>query len=228
MGFCLADAVRTVKDLAGEAGCVGAWALDYGLVGEVHVNVLEAIADAPTSIPRVGEVFVWFGTPIKADTALLDAAESILEAREQIAAKRFQKEGDRSNFIASHAALRAMLGAALNVRPLDVHISCGPHGKPRLCVHKHPEACAGLHFNISHTRGLVAVALAGCPVGIDVEVPTRLAERDHVAHSMFAPEFFAKLTALQSEDARDALFYRSWTFGGSLHQSHWPGIEPGA
>ena len=184
----LSDATRTVTDLAGHAGCVGAWALDYGLMGDVHVKVLEAIADAPTSIPRVDEVFVWFGTAIKADTALFNAAGSILEAHERMAAQRFQKEGDRSNFVAAHAALRAMLGAALNVRPLDVHISCGPHGKPHLCVHKHPEACRRLHFNISHTRGLVAVALAGRPVGIDVEVPTRLAERDHVARSVFAPE----------------------------------------
>jgi 4'-phosphopantetheinyl transferase len=224
----LGDAVRTITDPATETGCVGAWALDYGLTGDVRFNVIPALAEAPAGILQADQVFVWFGTPIKDGSALLDAAGLLLEAQEQTAALRFQRDADRFNFIAAHAALRVMLGAALNLRPLDVHISCGPYGKPHLCVHKHSEACGrGLHFNISHTHGLVAVALAGRPVGIDVELPTKLADRDQVARPVFAPEFSAALNDLQTEDARDAMFYRFWTLGEAFIKATGLGVSQG-
>ena len=107
-----------------------------------------------------------------------------------------------------------MLSAALGIRPVDVRIMRDPQGKPHLCTDQQVNTPGrDLHFNISHTRGLVAVALAGRPVGIDVETPAEILDRDQVARLVFAPESLAALDASTTDDARNALFYRFWTLG---------------
>ncbi|MGO9772761.1 MAG: 4'-phosphopantetheinyl transferase family protein [Roseiarcus sp.] len=224
----LANWVATITDPVAETGCVGAWALDLGLTSDVRLRVIASLADAPASLPQADELFVWFGVPIVEGTALLDAARDFLNTQEQAEALRFHVDADRCSFIAARMGLRAMLGMTLGLRPLEVHISRGRRGKPHLCADWHTHALSSrLHFNISHTRGLVAVALAGRPVGIDIETPAKLADRDHVARSVFAPELIAALNALPTEDARDALFYRFWTLGEAFVKATGLGMSQG-
>ncbi len=51
----------------------------------------------------------------------------------------------------------------LNIEELQAEIMTGEHGKP--CFKTHTD----IHFNISHTEGLVVCVLSDKPVGIDVE-----------------------------------------------------------
>ena len=67
----------------------------------------------------------------------------------------------------------------------------------------------GFHLSISHSRGLVAVALAAVPVGVDLE---HVHARPMIAEAerFFAPTEAAHLVSLPDPD-RQALFYDYWT-----------------
>ena len=223
-----ADVVRTITHPVAEIGCVGAWALDFGLVGDVRVSVVAALNDMPARPPQADEIFIWFGVPLTGGETLSHAAADLLDAHTKTEAQRFRQDADLSGFIAAHAGLRTMLGTALGIRPVDVRIMRDARGKPHLHTDQRGRTPGGnLHFNISHTRGLVAVALAGCPVGIDVETPDEIPDRDQVARSVFAPESLAALNALTTDNSRNALFYRFWTLGEAFIKATGQGITQG-
>jgi 4'-phosphopantetheinyl transferase len=178
--------------------------------------------------PRADEAFIWFGAPITDGETLSHAAACLLDAHTKTKAHYLRQDADRSSFIAAHAGLRTMLGAALGILPVDVQITRDSKGKPHLHMDQQVSAPDGnLHFNISHTRGLVAVALAGCPVGIDVETPDEILNWDQVARSVFAAESLAALDALATDDDRNALFYRFWTLGEAFIKATGLGITQG-
>lgn len=69
---------------------------------------------------------------------------------------------DRGRFLRARAGLRLVLGAWLECPAARVSIGIGAHGKPF-----HP---GGPAFNVSHSGGLIVLALhPHCPVGVDVE-----------------------------------------------------------
>ena len=79
-----------------------------------------------------------------------------------------QPERDRT--LVAHAALRHLLAPQLNVKPDAITLTrrcatCGStdHGKPSL------DGVPGIEFSLSHSGDLAAVAIAGVPVGVDVE-----------------------------------------------------------
>lgn len=84
-----------------------------------------------------------------------------LSPEERQRAERFVCPQALHLFTVSHAALhRALRQAGLN----RYSIACTAQGKPYLV--EYPT----LHFNLSHTEGLIAVAVSpGHPVGVDVE-----------------------------------------------------------
>lgn len=131
---------------------------------------------------------------------------TMLDAEELARADRFRFAVDRDTFIAAHALTRAMLGEATGVPADALRYVPGPFGKPALAPGNGVE---GLHFNISHTRGLVACALARTEVGIDVEASDRTAPLD-VARHAFAPEEVARLDAVPATH-RVETFLRLWT-----------------
>lgn len=105
-------------------------------------------------------------------------------------------------------ALRLLLGVRQGVAPDAVRLtrercpSCdGPHGRPA--------TGGGVHFSLSHTRGVALLAFADVPVGVDVErvpeprVVTEIAGQLHPAEA-------AELAALPQEE-RPAAFARVWT-----------------
>jgi len=69
----------------------------------------------------------------------------------------------------------------------------------------------GLHFNLSHTRGMLCVVVAHHEaVGVDVEYLARSGETVAVAHRYFAPAELSALAALPEPLQRDA-FFDFWT-----------------
>ncbi len=139
------------------------------------------------------------------ETQPIERWSGLLSAFEQDRAMRFRHREDRAAYVAAHALLRLMLSEALGGDPRAWAFETGPTGKPALAaVHRRPR----LHFNISHTRGLVACAIAGVPVGVDVEasdgdVPPAVAAR-------FAPGERAMLAKAEGLEYR-SIFFRLWT-----------------
>ena len=89
------------------------------------------------------------------------------ERQEKIARYRFEKDKLRS-LVAGLLIRGATQGAPLRY---------GEHGKP---------LCAGVNFSVSHSGELVAIAVGGCAVGLDVEqIPS--ADRLKIAERFYHP-----------------------------------------
>ena len=101
---------------------------------------------------------------------------SVLDELERQRAAKFVRDVDRHSYLAAHIALRYVLGRHLNTAPgelASVRQPCptcdGPHGRPALAVPEPAGAEPPVQFSLSHGGDLVLVALAGTPVGVDVE-----------------------------------------------------------
>jgi 4'-phosphopantetheinyl transferase len=131
-----------------------------------------------------------------------------LDREERERAARFLIEADRREFIAAHALLRAMLTYYLDLPPLAWRFLVDANGKPSIDPNiGAPE----IEFNISHTRGLVAVALASHgAIGVDVEEINHSRADLAIAEAYFAgSEVEILRRAPPSERAH--CFFRLWT-----------------
>lgn len=95
----------------------------------------------------------------------------LLDAGERQRLERFVLQADRRRYLAAHAGLRLLLGERLGVAARSVRLGrdpcplCGDdHGRPTSL--DDPD---GTSFSIAHTRGLVLLAIADAPVGVDTE-----------------------------------------------------------
>ncbi|MFC8349830.1 4'-phosphopantetheinyl transferase family protein [Streptomyces sp. NPDC057280] len=142
------------------------------------------------------------------DAQTLRQAREVLDAEERARARAFRHDRDRDAYVVAHAALREVLsvvtGVSADALPLtrEPCAGCGgPHGRPVLPT-------PGVHFSLSHSGGLVLVALAPAPVGVDVEelatVKVMLSAQSAL-HRAEADEL-ARLPAY----SRPAAFTRAW------------------
>ncbi|MBK3525431.1 MULTISPECIES: 4'-phosphopantetheinyl transferase family protein [Streptomyces] len=95
----------------------------------------------------------------------------VLDAAERKRAATLRRPADRALYVASHLALRTLLGAYLCVPAREVVLvrepcpGCGgPHGRPAV-----PGTPPPLHFSLSHSHGLALIGVASVPVGVDVQ-----------------------------------------------------------
>jgi 4'-phosphopantetheinyl transferase len=130
----------------------------------------------------------------------------MLDAEELARADRYHFVSDRDTFTAAHALTRVMLSDATGLPTATWRYVTGEFGKPALVAD-----CAGggLRFNISHTRGFVACAIARHEIGVDVEASDRQTDFD-IADRFFAPEE-AQLVKSAPPEGRACVFFRFWT-----------------
>jgi len=130
---------------------------------------------------------------------------SLLTPDEHDRAERFRFAEDRNRWARARATTREILSARTGVPARDVAWREGPRGKPEL------GGSARLHFNLSHSGPLLAVALSTAgPVGVDVEVVEPLRDMERVAARVFSEEEWRPAGAL-GDAARLRYFYRLWT-----------------
>lgn len=199
------------------AGVAWAWALERNAAEPLEHRMLYTIADAPNRPPTAGELWLWFVEP-----APVRFAEYLphLDHAEQARALRFRFASDRRTWAASRASLRALLARMLDTAPLSLRFLSGSNGK--LFLPSTP-----FHFNVSHTRGLVAIAISGSQVGIDLEPIQILTDLMDIARLTFAPEMQAALHACRDETMRARMFFRFWTLGEAYIKATGEGISQG-
>ncbi|MDQ6725230.1 MAG: 4'-phosphopantetheinyl transferase superfamily protein [Actinomycetota bacterium] len=152
-------------------------------VGAIRVSVVDLVFDDP-SVP-----------------VLLDDGET---AR----AQRFTRPVDRLRFTRARTAFKVVLAEAAGVAPGEVAVvqrcrRCGgPHGRPVAAAADR----AGLRYSLAHAGNLAAVAVAdGGEVGVDIEVPVRLA----IPAPACTREELRRLSRMTPADAA-AAFLRLW------------------
>lgn len=133
------------------------------------------------------------------------ADHAILDREEQTRAARLVRPGHGFRFIQAHARLRRILGALLGRPPGSLEFTLGEKGKPLLPAHP------ALHFNLSHSGSLMALAVTGAgPVGVDVERIDTTHRLDDLVDRYFAPAEAAAFRALE-EPLRPHAFFDIWT-----------------
>ncbi|MBE7202374.1 MAG: 4'-phosphopantetheinyl transferase superfamily protein [Parafilimonas terrae] len=133
--------------------------------------------------------------------------QSILDAEERERAARFLRETDRQRFVASHAALRVVLGRALDLPPRSIQFAKEPTGRPYLLG----GGVDAPDFNLSHSGDHALIGLVrGARIGTDVEVWRPLPDALRIARAHFASDEIAALAALPATALR-AAFFSLWT-----------------
>jgi len=145
------------------------------------------------------------------DETALDAPqfrqlEAVLSAEEITRSNRFAFANNRREYIAAHALCRVMLSTFSKTPARDWQFEAGPHGRPEISG-----GVGNLRFNISHTRGLVCVAVTqGDDIGADVEWTGRNNQFDDIARAKFSKPEVAQLANLQ-EFEKTKVFFSFWT-----------------
>jgi 4'-phosphopantetheinyl transferase len=147
-----------------------------------------------------GGVHVWFA---RLDPCP-DGVRDYLTAEERARAEGYKLPRVRDQFIAGRGVLRALLASYLGIRPGEVTIVVDPLGKPVL------RGSAALHFNVSHSAGLGLIAVAGVPVGVDLEPVRTVENADDLVERFFAAEECITYETLPPS-SKPAGFLRGWT-----------------
>jgi 4'-phosphopantetheinyl transferase len=131
---------------------------------------------------------------------------ALLDPEETARAGRFARVADRARFVASHAALRVVLGRTLGIEPEALRFGADEAGRPFLAG-----SDGRLDFNLSHSGDCALIGLAdGARIGVDVEWRRPLPDALRIARAHFAPEETQALAALPPP-AREAAFFGLWT-----------------
>ncbi len=133
------------------------------------------------------------------DPARIARCAALLSAEETARADRFLREADRDRYIASHAALRVVIGR-----------ECGlPPRTPAPChrTHRTPLPCGAggtdLDVNLSHSGDIALIGLVrGARIGVDVEIRRPLPDALRIARSHFARARDSALEALRRTSAK--------------------------
>jgi 4'-phosphopantetheinyl transferase len=131
-----------------------------------------------------------------------------LSQEEQERFRRFRFEPDRQVFLAAHALVRWSLGQAAGVAPESLEFQTGKRGKPFV---RPGTPASHWHFNLSHTRGLVACGLSRAgALGVDVERIDTKRNVDGVARRVLSQAEQSDWEARSGTD-RAERFFRYWT-----------------
>ncbi|MDQ1538946.1 MAG: 4-phosphopantetheinyl transferase, partial [Actinomycetota bacterium] len=159
--------------------------------------------------PRNGVAHVWSCSAPLLDRTLVDHPD--LSDQERIAAARFHEPSDQRRYAAAHVLLRRLLGAYVGTSARSVALTrdacplcSGRHGRPALAP-PHEELC----FSLSHSSEQLVVAVAGIPIGVDVEsvpTPASLCGFDAYLHRVEAEEL-----RRQPSQSRPRAFAQLWT-----------------
>lgn len=163
----------------------------------------------------VDEVDLW-AIQLPLPAALESTLLVTLSEDEQRRASGYVVPSARSQFVASRGVLRQLLQHYLNLPAQAIRFSVGAHGKP-LLADPYP-----LSFNVSHTEGLLMIAVAaGIQVGIDVE---RI--RSIPNASQLAARYFSARERAAMENGPTS-FMRGWTCRESALKAFGTGISAG-
>jgi 4'-phosphopantetheinyl transferase len=159
-----------------------------------------------SSLPS-GDAHIWYRFSESLDDDAVRGEMAQLSPEERVRCQRFFFQRDRRDFAAAHALLRRVLSMYDDVRPEAWTFVVDGNGKPALA---HDLVAPPLAFNLSHTRGLVACAVArDADVGIDVESVERVTDGRDIAERDFSAAELAQLDACPKEQ-RAARFIELW------------------
>ncbi|WHX48940.1 4'-phosphopantetheinyl transferase superfamily protein [Paenibacillus woosongensis] len=129
---------------------------------------------------------------------------------------RFRRKEDALRTLAADLLSRLLICSWLNIRNKDIRLTQNAYGKPLL------EENSGLYFNNSHSGEWVVSAIAGSPVGIDVE---KVEEIDFSIAGRFFSEQECLDLDLRRGEAKLNYFFDLWTLKESYIKAAGMGLS---
>ncbi|WP_166652412.1 4'-phosphopantetheinyl transferase family protein [Enterovirga rhinocerotis] len=169
------------------------------------------------------EVDVWLVDPTGLGEDDLSRCAGLLSPDERARWEAFAAPGAALQFLVARATLRTMLSRYADVHPSDWVFGANAHGRPSILE---PVPFRGLRFNLSHTEGLVALALAdGREIGVDVENTTRDLGFDRLAATVFAETEMAAFRDAAAKGDQRRAFYTLWTLKEAYSKARGLGLS---
>ncbi|WP_296676787.1 4'-phosphopantetheinyl transferase superfamily protein [Novosphingobium sp.] len=221
--------VQTVDQPCKLDDFIVAWAAEARPGSQMSAQMITSICQLGPEVLTENGVTIWCGRPA-AEDGEMDLARLLylLSPEERRTAARFRFPDDRWSFVAVHSALRLMLGQLLGCDGSEVRFVSSDKGKPSLDQDRHlQKAARAVHFNIAHTRGMVAIIVANVSVGIDVERVRPLSDMRVLVSGLMAPEAMAAYDAAQDCEDRCTLFFRNWTLSEAFIKATGEGVGQG-
>ena len=161
------------------------------------------------------------------DDRQLAGLRSILSEDEVAQESRFYFADDRKRYLVTRAMVRMVLSRYALIAPEHWMFSKNAYGRPVIAdaIVEAEVQTQGLCFNLSHTRGLIALAVTrGRELGIDVEnIATRAVSLD-VAERFFSPIEVAELACVAADRQQDR-FFEYWTLKESYIKARGMGLS---
>lgn len=147
--------------------------------------------------------------PAITDERLLEAYRSLLNEPERKLERAFALQSDRRRYLVTRALVRTALSRYSHIAARDWVFAANPYGRPEIA---NDDVAAGrIVFNVSHTNGLIVVAVAhDRALGVDTENVRHADVDPDLADRYFAPDEVAALHALP-ETMRQQRFFEYWT-----------------
>ena len=167
-------------------------------------------------------VHVWLTLPDRLhDPSLLAAYADLMSPAEREKQQRYHFEKGRHECLVTRALVRTVLSRYTEMSPDAWMFEANSYGRPELT----PGQCAlPLRFNLSHTDGLIACAVAlDRDVGVDVESLNHRGETVTLADHYFSKQEVHDLHQLP-EDRQRERFLAYWTLKESYIKARGMGL----
>ncbi|MGQ0618675.1 MAG: 4'-phosphopantetheinyl transferase family protein [Panacagrimonas sp.] len=159
-----------------------------------------------------------YDPPLRWESAVLDR----LDARERERFRAYRTDARREQFLLGRLLLRDSLAAIGGEAVAALDLATTSEGKLWL------PAVPDIQFSVSHTAGLVAVAVSErLRVGIDIEVVKPRPVIDALGAGYYAPDEQRWLATLRDGGERERAFYRLWTHKEAVMKALGIGVLPG-
>jgi 4'-phosphopantetheinyl transferase len=180
-----------------------------------------AFPDLALSSDRV-DIWLLFTDSVAAASELTVCYQNLLTVQETEKAARFYFAKDAHSYLLTRALVRTTMSRYVPIAAADWRFEPDRHGRPMI-VNRH-EQLRHLSFNISHTDGLIILAVtSGNAIGVDTECTRRQIPLE-VADSCFSPREIAVLGKMpQSMRHRGCL--ELWTFKESYVKARGMGLS---
>lgn len=179
----------------------------------------------PTSFSAPSDAIDIWLTPYQeiTDPRRLAAMHALLSDAERRQEGQFRFADDRLRYLVTRALVRVTLSRYAATAPGEWVFRANTYGRPEI-VSADPQA-RRLRFNISHTRGLIALAVSWeRELGIDVEYLAGRPAPLSVAGHAFSPAEAAQLNAVAPQH-QHMRFFEYWTLKESYIKARGMGLS---
>ena len=149
------------------------------------------------------------------------AALALLNAEERQQQQRYIPPAKRHEYLVTRVLVRSVLGEALGIAPESLKFVANEWGRPALAP---DSSSAPLHFNVSHTEGLVVCLVSEThEIGVDAELLSRAPRLLTLAPNVFAPKELSDLAALPADQQAQRAVHL-WTLKESYIKARGMGL----